>query len=58
MIADDSPFYLGLARLIKHGEWFCRQPLGKTTLSSFIRSMCDEGSIQGRQTITVLGKQP
>ena len=51
MIADGSPLYLGLARLIKDdGVWFCRQPIGKNKLSSFARAMCDDGSIQGRKT--------
>ncbi|CAG2255616.1 unnamed protein product [Mytilus edulis] len=51
MVADDCPFYLGFSRQIKDdGVWFSRQALGKNTLSSFVKKMCEDGGIQGRKT--------
>ncbi|VDI73617.1 Hypothetical predicted protein [Mytilus galloprovincialis] len=47
MVADDCPFYLGFSRQIKDdGVWFSRQALGKNTLSSFVKKMCEDGGIQ------------
>ena len=50
MLGDDSPFYLGCAKIIKNDVWYVKQPLGKNTLSNFVKNMCDEANIQGRKT--------
>lgn len=50
MMDDDSPFYLGFARKLEDPTWFCRQPMGKNTLYTFVRVMCEEADIQGRKT--------
>ena len=50
MAAADSPFYL--ASIVKPSSdiWFKKQPLGKNSLGSFMKSMSEAAGLTGRHT--------
>ncbi|XP_071128790.1 uncharacterized protein KIAA1958-like [Mytilus edulis] len=50
MMEADGPFYLGINRDVKDGVWYRKQPMGKNTLSDFVKTMCEEAGVQGRKT--------
>ena len=49
MLAEESPFYIGINKKSKGDAWYVSQPMGKNTLGNIVKSMCEEAGIQGRK---------
>ena len=49
MLADESPFYVGINKKSNGNAWYVSQPMGKNTLRNIVKSMCEEAGIQGRK---------
>ena len=50
MAAVDSPFYLAFIVKPSSQIWFKKQPLGKNSLGSFMKSMSETAGLTGRYT--------
>ena len=49
MLAEESPFYIGINKKSKGDAWYVSQPMGKNTLGNIVKAMCEEAGIQGRK---------
>jgi hypothetical protein len=49
MLAEDSPFYIGINRTSNGDVWYVSQAMGKNTIGNIVKSMCEEAGIQGRK---------
>ena len=49
MLAEESPFYIGINKKSKGDAWYVPQPMGKNTLGNIVKSMCEEAGIQERK---------
>ena len=47
MLAEESPFNIGINKKSKGDAWYMSQPIGKNTLGNFVKAMCEEAGIKG-----------
>ncbi|CAC5369142.1 unnamed protein product [Mytilus coruscus] len=53
MLKSESPFYIGVARSSKDqfDKWFINQAMGKNTIGSIVKKMCEEAGITGHKNV-------
>ncbi|XP_071142948.1 uncharacterized protein [Mytilus edulis] len=49
MKEDEAKFYVGISNKASSGEWFKNMAMGKNTIGKIVKTMAEEGGIEGRK---------
>lgn len=49
MKGDEAKFYVGINNKASSGEWFKNMAMGKNTIAKIVKTMAEEGGIEGRK---------